>query len=224
MYHSPVPDLRPSPRLWDISQILRPGLPVWPGDTPFSCEARWSIEADGSPVNVGAFTTTTHAGSHADAPFHYDPDGLDIAMVDLAPFLGTCRLIDARGAGAVVQQAFLEARLGETPPPRVLLRTFETFPAEVWPSTFSAVSPDAIAWLAGRGVTLIGLDSPSLDPEESKTLDAHQAARAADLRILEGLVLDAVPAGDYELIALPLRLAGLDGSPVRAVLRELPRR
>jgi arylformamidase len=206
------------PRLWDISQVLRPALPVWPGDTPFAHRPRWSI-GEGSPVNVAAFETTTHAGTHADAPLHYAADGRDAASLDLAPYLGACRLVDARGAGSAVTRAFLAERLFD-PPPRVLLRTYETFPHEEWVSDFTAVEADAIVWLASQGVRLIGVDSPSLDPETSKTMDAHHAVRAHDMRILEGLVLDDVPPGDYELIALPLRLAGLDSSPVRAVLRE----
>jgi arylformamidase len=70
-------------------------------------------------------------------------------------------------------------------------------------------------------VRLIGTDAASLDPEQSKTLDAHQAVKAADMRILEGLVLDDVPPGWYELIALPLCIVGADASPVRAILREI---
>lgn len=208
-----------SRRLWDISQVLRPGLPVWPGDTAFSHRPRWAI-GEGSPVNVAAFETTTHAGTHADAPLHYSAHGADAASVGLEPYIGRCRVVDARGAGAVVTRAFLEARLAE-PPPRVLLRTYDVFPRDSWVSDFTAVSAEAIEWLAGRGVVLIGVDAPSLDPESSKTMDAHRAVLAYDLRILEGLVLDDVPPGDYELIALPLRLSGLDSSPVRAVLRAL---
>ena len=207
------------PRLWDISQVLRPGLPVWPGDTAFSHRPRWAI-GEGSPVNVAAFETTTHAGTHADAPLHYAAGGADAASVDLAPYVGRCRVVDARGAGPVVTRGFLEARLTD-PPPRVLLRTFDVFPREAWVSDFTAVAAETIEWLATQGVVLIGVDAPSLDPETSKTMDAHRAVMAHDLRILEGLVLDEAPPGDYELIALPLRLAGLDSSPVRAVLREM---
>jgi len=172
-------------------------------------------------VNVAAFETTTHAGTHADAPLHYHPAGADAASVDLTPYLGRCRVVDARGAGPVVTRAVIEARLGCDAPPRILLRTFDAFPRDLWVSDFTVVSAEAIAWLASLGVVLIGVDAPSLDPERSKTMDAHRAVLAHDMRILEGLVLDDVPAGDYELIALPLRLAGLDSSPVRAVLRAL---
>jgi arylformamidase len=208
-----------SARLWDISQTLRPGLPVWPGDTPFTQGRRWSMEA-GSPVTVSSFATTVHAGTHADAPLHYAKGAPSVADVRLEPYIGPCRLIDARGCGAAIGIAFLEA-LGP-PPERVLFRTFEAFPHDAWVDSFTTIAASAIAWLAARGVRLIGLDSPSLDPQNSKTMDAHLAVFAADMRVLEGLVLDAPPPGDYELIALPLKLARLDASPVRAILRDLP--
>jgi arylformamidase len=173
----------------------------------------------GSPVNVASFETSTHAGTHADAPLHYDPAGADAAGLDLSPYLGPCRVVDVRGAGPAVAAAFLATRLAD-PPPRVLLRTYEMFPHHAWDPAFTAVAAETIDWLAAHGVRLIGVDAPSLDPQDSKTMDAHHAVRAHGLRILEGLVLDHVPPGDYELIALPLKLAGLDSSPVRAVLRS----
>ncbi len=119
----------------------------------------------------------------------------------------------------MIDAAFVET-LGPVPP-RVLFRTYDAFPHAAWRSDFVPVAAGAIMALAALGVRLIGIDSPSLDPEDSKAMDAHHAVLAADMRILEGLVLDDVPPGDYELIALPLKLAGLDAAPVRAVLREL---
>jgi arylformamidase len=212
---------RQAPRLWDISQTLRPDLPVWPGDTAFSHRARWTL-GEGSPVNVGSFETTVHAGAHADAPLHYHAGGASAAQVALDPYIGPCTLVDARGCGAAITAAFVEEAL-PAPPERVLFRTFARFPHDAWPDAFTAVEAGAIAWLAGRGVRLIGIDSPSLDPQDSKTMDAHLAVLAVDMRVLEGLVLDDPAPGDYELIALPLKLEGLDASPVRAVLRELVR-
>lgn len=206
-------------RLWDISQTLRPGLPVWPGDTPFTHARLWTME-EGSPVTVSRFATTVHAGAHADAPLHYAKGAPSAADVPLEPYIGPCRLIDARGCVGAIGIAFLE-RLAP-PPPRVLFRTFDAFPHDAWVETFTTIEASAIAWLAARGVRLIGLDSPSLDPQDSKTMAAHLAVLAADMRVLEGLVLDGPPPGDYELIALPLKLAGLDASPVRAILRDLP--
>lgn len=209
------------PRIWDISQALRPDLPVWPGDTPFAHGRRWT-QGGGSPVTVSYFSTTVHAGAHADAPLHYSAKGQSVAQVPLDAYLGPCRLIDARGERGSITEPFV-ARAVIDPPPRVLFRTYERFPVWEWKSDFISVEAQAIRALAALGVRLVGIDSPSLDPQASKTMDAHHAVLAADMRVLEGLVLDDVPAGDYELIALPLKLEGLDASPVRAVLRELPR-
>jgi arylformamidase len=206
-------------QVWDISQKIRPALPVWPGDTQVSFERTWAL-GPGCPVNVSKFEISTHTGTHADAPFHYDAQGAGADALDLSRYLGSCRVVDARGLGPVIRPEQLAAALEGTPP-RVLLRTYEAFPAEQWRSEFTAVSPELVELLAGLGVVLIGVDAPSLDPETSKDLFAHQAVRRLGLSILEGLVLDDVPAGDYELIALPLPLEGLDASPVRAVLREL---
>ena len=205
-------------RMWDISQTLRPGLPVWPGDTPFALERTWRME-DGSPVNVARLTLSTHSGTHADAPLHYSADGADAGGMALDPYLGECLVVDARGAaGRAVEAGDLPPLNGAT---RVLLRTYGAFPHDGWRSDWTPVAPDTIRFLANQSVRLIGTDAPSLDPESSSAMAAHLAVLAADMRILEGLVLDDVPPGRYELIALPLRIAGGDAGLCRAVLREL---
>lgn len=175
----------------------------------------------GTPVNVGRFSASVHAGSHADAPLHYVAGGAPASGFDLATYLGPCRVVDARGRGDKVEARDLEPYLANTPP-RVLIRTYHRFPHAEWDSDFPAVAPEAVDLLAAAGVKLIGVDTASLDPEQSKTMDAHRAVARHGMAILEGLVLDDVEAGDYELIALPLNLDGLDAAPVRAVLRELP--
>ena len=213
--------MQQSLRLWDISQALRKGMPTWPGDTPFEQAEVWTM-GPGVPVNVGRFSQSAHAGTHADAPRHYLADGALAGEAVLETYLGRCRLIDVRGCGALVQPVHVESALTEDVPPRVLLRTYERFPAD-WDSDFTAVAPQTLERLAAAGVRLVGIDTPSLDPEQSKTMDAHQVVARHGMAILEGLVLDEPPAGDYELIALPLKLAELDAAPVRAVLRELPR-
>jgi len=206
-------------RLWDISQPIRPGVPTWPGDTVYQAEKTWALEGD-CPVNVSKITLSTHTGAHADAPLHYDASGAAIDQVDLSRYIGPCRVFDFRGGRGLIEPGDLGG-LQEACRPRVLLRTFERFPHDAWPTEFATPSPALIDALADKGVVLIGTDAPSMDPETSKTLDAHHAIRRRGLSILEGLVLDDVPAGDYELIALPLPFQGLDASPVRAVLREL---
>ena len=205
-------------RLWDISPDVAPGFPVFPGDTAFTQRWTWKI-GPSCPVNVSEITLSPHTGSHADAPLHYDDDGASIGEVPLRTYLGPCRVIHAIGRSALVRAEHLSARLNDAPP-RVLLRTYSRVP-DGWDSAFTAIAPAAIDLLHARGVVLVGIDTPSLDPERSKTLDAHQRVRAHGMAVLEGLVLDDVPEGDYELIALPLKWRGLDASPVRAVLREL---
>jgi arylformamidase len=208
-----------SPPLWDISPTISAELPVWPGDTRFAASATWQI-GDGCPVHVSRMTMTTHLGAHTDAPSHYDPAGASIEAVGLQPYIGPCRVIHCIGV-RTVEPAHIAPALDGTPP-RVLLRTYERSPQAAWDSTFPAISPAAIELMAARGVLLVGTDAASLDPQDSKTLDAHHAVRAHRMAILEGVVLDDVAPGDYELIALPLKLAGMDASPVRAILRALP--
>jgi arylformamidase len=205
--------------LRDITQSLAPSTPMWPGDTPFSATRTWTF-GPGCPVNVSRFESSTHAGTHADAPLHYDAEGVGIDGVGLTPYVGAARLIDLRGCGPIVTPEMVAPAVA-TPRMRVLLRTYDRFPHDRWDPAFTTVAAETIALLAAHGVILIGIDSPSLDPQKSKTMDAHLAVRTAGMAILEGLVLDDVPAGDYELIALPLKLAGLDAAPVRAVLRDL---
>jgi arylformamidase len=206
----------------DISQRLDAQTPLWPGEPPLVLSHHAVISAQ-CPVNVGALSLPLHAGTHADAPFHYDAAGQTSAETALEPYIGRCVVIDVRHAAgpAVAVEDIDWAALEAAEAPRVLLRTYQRFPHEVWDSAFRAVSAAVITRLAALGVVLIGTDAASLDPETSKTMDAHHAVRAADMRILEGLVLDHVTPGIYELIALPLPLAGADASPVRAVLREI---
>jgi arylformamidase len=205
---------------WDITPPISTATPVWPGDTPVGIERVWRMEA-GSPVNVGRVTLSPHTGAHADAPLHYAADGAPIGAVPLDVYLGRCRVIHCIGAAPVVTPGQVAHAL-DALPPRVLLRTYLHAPLDAWDNAFCAVAPETIDLLAEHGARLIGIDTPSLDPQESKTMDAHRRIRAHRMAILEGLVLDAVAPGDYELIALPLKFATLDASPVRAVLRALP--
>ncbi|CAN7744346.1 arylformamidase [Pseudorhodoferax sp. LjRoot39] len=210
------------PRLWDISPPVHAGTPVFPGDTPY--QQRWAASiGPGCPVNVGELTLSPHVGAHADAPLHYDPDGAAIGAVDLAPYLGPCRVVHAIGCGPLVQWAHLAHALDGLPP-RLLVRTYATMPQDRWDPQLAAYAPETVERLAALGVRLIGIDTASIDPADSKTLDSHQAIRRHGMRVLENLVLNDVPEGDYELIALPLKLTTADASPVRAVLRELRNR
>jgi arylformamidase len=203
-------------RLFDISPRISSRLGVWPGDTPASREVLLDL-ARGDTVTLSTLRATVHLGAHADAPSHYDPGGADIAARDLSLYLGPCDLVRV-----AVDRGHL-VRLGDLPrmptTPRLLLAT-GTFPdPEQWNGDFAALDPELVEVLAARGVRLIGIDTPSVDPIASRNLPAHLAFRRHDMAILEGLVLQDVPEGTYELIALPLALEGFDASPVRAVLR-----
>ena len=205
-------------KLWDISPSVSPASALFPGDRAYTQE--WTATlGPGCPVNLSAVTLSPHIGAHADAPLHYGEGAATIGEVDLAPYLGPCRVIHAIDCGPLVRPEHL-SHAADKLPARVLVRTCTKAPT-TWSPEFSAFAPETIAWLAGLGVRLVGIDSQSVDPADSKTLDSHQQLLRLDVRVLENLVLDEVPAGDYELIALPLKWMLADASPVRAVLREL---
>jgi arylformamidase len=206
-------------RLWDISPPVFAGSPVFPGDTPYAQQWACTI-GPGNPVNVSTLTISPHTGAHADAPLHYDADGLPIGALPLEPYLGRCRVVHVIGCGPLIERRHLEHALAELPP-RVLVRTYQHAPVDRWDPDLTAYAPETVEHLASLGVQLIGIDTASIDPAESKALPSHQVVRRLGLRVLENLLLDGVPEGDYELIALPLKLTTADASPVRAVLRAL---
>ena len=172
------------------------------------------------PVNVSAITLSPHVGAHADAPLHYDPQGLSVGELALGPFLGPCRVVHAVACGPLIGWEHIAHAVDAGLPPRVLVRTCPQAPTQ-WEDDFAAFAPATLERLADLGVQLVGIDTASIDPADSKQLPSHQVIRRRGLRVLENLVLDAVPEGDYELIALPLKLTTADASPVRAVLRAL---
>jgi len=206
-------------KIYDISQTIRSGIPVWPDDAEFSLKRTWNIEP-GCPVNVSEMTLSTHTGTHTDARLHFDNSGIDCAATPLEAYIGPATVLDI---SASVDDLVMPEHLSALPDrvERVLLKMFDTFPHDGWDPNFPAISPAAIDLLASRGCVLIGTDVPSLDHQTSKQLHAHFAVDRAEMAILEGLVLDNVPEGQYELIALPLKIEGADASPVRAILRAL---
>jgi arylformamidase len=204
-------------RIIDISQPILPATAVWPGDTPFTLS--WTLSRkDGASVNLSAITLSPHTGTHADAPLHIGDDGSGAGELDLAAFMGPARVIaavpDARGL--IPPSAF--DGLDVASRPRVLIKTGTGGDGRAWPAGFAGLSPEAARRLVEEGARLVGLDTPSVDPEASTTLDAHHILLEGGLVWLESLMLAHVDPGSYELIALPLRLVGCDASPVRAVL------
>jgi arylformamidase len=206
-----------SPDFIDISRPLAVGTACWPGDVPFLFRLGWTI-AGGSSVNVGAVETSVHTATHCDAPFHFDDSGATVECIPLDVFVGPALVVDVHGAAT--WRSRLE-RLDFTATPRVLFRTGGWPDTTRFPGSIPVMEPDLPDWLADRGVRLVGVDLPSVDALDSKALDNHHALGRRGITILEGLWLEDVPTGQYELIALPLKIIGADGSPLRAVLRRL---
>jgi len=212
--YAPMTDDKP---IYDITPPISSDIKVWPGDTPSTREVLRDVQR-GDASTTSVLHATVHLGAHADAPNHCDADAPSIGECDLDAYLGPCQVIHVhadRGARLlpdslktpVVAQRLLIAT-GAYPNPLEFNRDF------------AALSPELIESLRHRGVKLIGIDTPSVDPFEAEDLPAHRAALGHGIAILEGLVLDGVPEGMYELIALPLKLIGFEASPVRAILKR----
>ena len=206
--------------LRDISVAVDGRTPEWPGDTPYSCGWTWEM-ARGASVNVSAITMSPHVGTHADAPLHVGDGGYATEHLNLDHFIGRCVVLDVRDLDGDIEFADLERRGLPTSAHRVLLKTGRTIADGRFPNHWPAVTPACTRPLGGRGLALLGVDCPSVDLRESKTLDTHKALFDQGRSVLENLDLRAIEAGEYGLIALPPRLVGLDAAPVRAVLRPL---
>ncbi|MBM7691318.1 arylformamidase [Peribacillus deserti] len=201
----------------DISQPLSKGMAVWPGDTPFSYEVSWPYEESGS-VNVGKLEMSTHTGTHIDAPFHFDNEGIKVIDLDINLYIGEAEVIYLPGVSKIgIEELTPKSIKGVT---RLIIRTDHWKDKRVFPESIPYVEPEAAVLLAENGVRLLGLDLPSVDQLDSKELPAHHMLSKNSIHILEGLVLDEIEEGRYELAALPLPITEGDGSPVRAVLRK----
>jgi arylformamidase len=204
--------------IYDLTPAITSRLAVWPGDTPPSRQVLLDL-ARGDSITLSTLRATVHLGAHADGPNHYGRDARSIDRQPLDLYLGPCRVMHVKtGRGRRVGVGDLTGPIDE---PRLLVAT-STFPDPTrWNEDFAALSPALVDHLHERGVKLVGIDTPSVDLMHDRGLEAHRRFLEHDMAILEGLRLDHVPAGRYELIALPLPLAGFDASPVRAVVRTL---
>ena len=201
----------------DISRWLTSGHPNWPGDAPYTLTPGQRI-AGGDSVNTGVMATSTHTGTHVDAPWHYGDGAARLHEVPLETYVGRCVVLHVCGLNPVpasVLEAFRYI------PERLLLYTGQPPQWERFPEDFAALSPELVREAARRGVRLIGTDAPSVDPLTSKTLDAHMACLEAGIAIVEGLNLASVREGVYDLTCLPLALWDADAAPARAILREV---
>ena len=204
--------------IYDISPPITPLLAVFPGDTPPSREVLLDM-GRGDPLTLSTWRSTVHVGAHADAPSHYGRDGRTIEQQPLELYCGPCRVVHvAAERGQQITSEMLPADIFTE---RLLIAT-GTYPDPThWNDDFAVLNPELVDHLGAGGVRLVGVDTPSVDAADSKDLPAHHRFLVNDMVIIEGLVLADVPAGVYELIALPLNLVGFDASPVRAILRSL---
>jgi arylformamidase len=211
-------------KLWDISRTLSNDLAEWPGDEP--CRFRLTREkTKGASVNLGAISMSLHNGTHADARFHFDADGESIEKASLQTYLGRATVVD-------LWQAFLDSKekhlitIEDLRPSaeaiaatsRILVKTGRWTDSTAFPKQIPVIAADVPAWLQKNGVKLLGLDLPSVDEIDSKSLQNHHALAHAGIAIIESLDLSNVASGIYQLAALPLKIAGGDGAPMRAIL------
>lgn len=204
-------------KIIDISQPLTNTMGKWPGDTPFTFNLTWTKEQTGS-VNIGQIQTSLHTGTHIDAPFHFDQDGKQVHELDLNNYIGRAKVVEFIGVQTITKRLLEELHLEGIQ--RLLFKTTEKNSTH-FKEQFPLLTKEAVEYLSEVGVQLIGIDAPSVDAVDSKDLPIHHELQKQNISILENIMLGHVPAGDYELIALPLAIVGADGSPVRAVLREL---
>jgi arylformamidase len=213
--------------LYDITRTLTPRTAVFPGDTPVSLTPVMQLK-HGDSCNVTSIKMSAHAGTHVDAPRHYSDDGEGIDAVPLDVLIGPARVVTLLHAVITVQDLESVSRITYSVSntgyvirhTRLLVHTpASEAPDDVWNPDFAHFTPETAEWLGLNGVRLIGVDTPSVDPASSKDLPAHKAFLKHGVIILENLCLRNVPDGEYELLALPLRIAGNDAAPARAVLR-----
>lgn len=202
-------------KLIDISPVVSSETAVFPGDTQFEQQVLMDCD-QGDALGLSWFKTTPHIGAHADAPKHYASQGEDIAERDLSTYVGAAQVIHVNLKP--LERILPEHLSIEVTCPRVLFRTDSYKDPQRWTNDFNALTPELIHYLAGKGVRLVGIDTPSVDLAEDKVLHTHHAIAEHDMAILEGIVLSEVPPGDYFLSAAPLKMKNLDASPVRAYL------
>lgn len=215
--------MRQTTRFIDISLPLRSGMITWPGDEEVRVERTLDMEK-GDPYNLSRLCLSLHAGTHLDAPLHFLSGGMDISSMPLEATIGPCRVVGITGRPHIDREDVepLSPREGE----RILFKTRNSTRAwwqEPFTEDYVHLSREGAAYLAERGVLLVGMDYLSVGPFGAGAEDVHQELLKAGVWVLEGLNLCEVEPGDYELLCLPLRVENGEGAPARAILRPFPR-
>lgn len=201
----------------DITQPLDRTASTWPGDEPF--RIGWNSRLDeGGNVNLATIKLSVHTGTHVDGPFHVIDNGTPVGALPLETFIGPVRVIDAVGRTSLDEDVVARVDLAEAE--RVLFRTRDRLDPWAYPQPYPAITPALARRLVEAGVKLVGTDAPSIDPPESRSLEAHRILLGAGAVVLENLALGAVKPGKYTLLALPLRIVEADSAPVRVLLLE----
>lgn len=207
-------------QVWDISVGVTPSLPVWPGDPPVQLE-RYMAVSDGDAANVSRLACSVHVGTHVDAPIHFVEGSASVEGLPLDVLIGPAVVVELPDVDAITADD-LEA---STLPSDVTRLLFKTRNSELWADPhhnfypdYVALTPDAAEWVARQGICLVGVDYLSVQGFHDPEPLTHCTLLEAGVVIVEGLDLREVPPGPYRLICLPMKLAGSDGAPARAVL------
>jgi arylformamidase len=208
-----------SPRLVEVSVLLQPGVPTYPGNPEFELQPIKRI-ADGGSSNVSRLVLGTHTGTHVDAPKHFFDDGTGVDAMSLDLLIGRSRVIDLPHRGGITEEHLAAAGLREDL--RVLLRTPNS---ALWNSNgfhqdYTYLTEGGARYLVDQGVKVVGIDYLSVEQFHKAGAPAHHALLGGGVIVIEGLNLSDADAGQYEMYCLPLRIAGSDGAPARVVLKR----
>ena len=206
-------------RLRDISISLSATTPEWPGDTPWSCGWTATI-ANGASVNLSTVTSSPHVGTHADAPLHVRDGWPGSHELPLDAFYGPAILVDVSGLTGEINFDVIEPHIQGQLIERLLLKTGSTIASGSFPDDWPTLSESCARTLLGFGLRLLGVDAPSVDSKNSKSLAVHAMLFSGNAFILENLDLRRTPPGSYDIIAFPVKMMSMDAAPVRAILLE----
>ena len=217
-------DVSDSTAWMDATATLDPATtPVYEGDAPMKFDFLKDMRK-GDPLTLSAYSLGAHSGTHIDAPMHFVRDGAPIDQVPLEPLIGPARVIDIPDGVQSIDATELN-RHNWKGTPRVIFRTRSSLRGWMKSSTFhrdfAYIAPDAAQLLADAHVQLVGIDYISAEQFGAPAPRTHRILLGKGIPIVEGLALETVPAGDYFLIVLPMKVAGHEGAPARAVLRKL---
>ncbi|MDD4252841.1 MAG: cyclase family protein [Methanoculleus horonobensis] len=198
--------------VYDITRDLSADAVLYPGDV----RPRFH-EIDNGQYRVTEMTLGSHTGTHIDAPSHYIEGGMTVDEIPPAVLMGPARVLDCSDVREIIEPAHLAGRLDGAR--TILVKTWFSGRREFDPG-YPSLSPASAEMIVEAGIVCLGTDAPSI---ESFNCDGsvHRLLLGSGMVVLELLDLSAVPEGDYLMTALPLRLKGGDGSPVRAILSDM---